>query len=235
MISIVVPTLNEAKNIALLARNIAAAMGKEPFELIVVDDDSPDQTWKIAGELPVTYCVKVVRRFEKKGLSCAVVEGLAHSTGNIVGMMDADLSHPPETISVMIDEIRRGGADLVVASRLIPGGGTEGWPRSRKLTSRVATILARPLTAVKDPMSGFLFFRKEILDGVCLKPRGYKIGLEIMIKSRARKIVEVPIIFKDRTAGESKLSMKQNVEYLVQLIGLYFFTLKRMVWRQKSY
>lgn len=227
MISIVVPTLNEARSIAALAQGVAAALGREDYEVIVVDDDSPDLTWKIAGDLPDWCRVKVLRRVGKTGLASAVVDGFKAARGDIIGVMDADLSHPPAALPALLDAIRRGGADLAIASRLVPGGGTEGWPRTRKLTSRVATALARPLTRVRDPLSGCFFFRREVIAGVGLRPRGYKIGLEILVRGNARRIVEVPIIFRDRTVGMSKLSMKQNLEYLVQLAELFLFKLGR--------
>lgn len=225
MISIIVPTLNEARSIAALAEGVAAALGREDYEMIVVDDDSPDLTWKIAGDLPDRCRVKVLRRVGKTGLASAVVDGFNAASGDIIGVMDADLSHPPAALPALLDAIRTGGADLAIASRLVPGGGTEGWPRTRKLTSRVATALARPLTRVRDPLSGCFFFRREVIEGVGLRPRGYKIGLEILVRGNARRIVEVPILFRDRTVGMSKLSMKQNLEYLVQLAELFIFKL----------
>jgi dolichol-phosphate mannosyltransferase len=227
VISIIVPTLNEAKSIAVLAQEIAVALRREDYELIVVDDDSPDLTWEIAGGLRERCRVKVLRRVGKTGLASAVVDGFKAARGDIIGVMDADLSHPPAALPALLAAIRQGGADLAIASRLVPGGGTEGWPRTRKLTSRIATLLARPLTRVRDPLSGCFFFRREVIAGVALKPRGYKIGLEILVKGNARSIVEVPIIFRDRTVGMSKLSMKQNLEYLVQLADLLLFKLGR--------
>ena len=233
MISIVVPTLNEAKCIGILAERIAAVLGEQPYELIVVDDDSPDKTWQIAGELPTRYRITVKRRMGRTGLSSAVVEGFAVATGDILCVMDADLSHPPEAIPGLVAAIKEQGADLAIASRLVPGGGTEGWPSTRKITSRIAALLARPLTPVKDPLSGFFAFRRKVLEGVRLKPRGYKIGLEIIIKGNAEKIVEVPFVFIDRTAGKSKLGMKQNVEYLVQLLDLYLTAITRTLWPRR--
>lgn len=227
MISIVVPTLNEARSIPVLAANVAAALAGEEYELIVVDDDSADRTWEVAGGLPAELRVRVLRRQGKRGLSSAVLEGIGVASGEVVGVMDADLSHPADALPGMIERLRSGEADLVVASRLVPGGGTEGWPRSRKLTSRLGTLLARPLTAVRDPMSGYLLFKRSVVDGAPLTPRGYKIGLEILVKGNARRVVEVPIVFRDRTVGESKLGLKQNLEFLAQVLDLYWYRLKK--------
>jgi dolichol-phosphate mannosyltransferase len=234
VISVVVPTLNEARSVPVLAAAVADALAGEEFEVIVVDDDSPDRTWEVAGGLPAALRVRVIRRLGRTGLGSAVLEGLAAAGGDIVGFMDADLSHPAQALPAMVGRIRSGEADLVVGSRLVPGGGTEGWPRTRKLTSRLGTLLARPLTAVRDPMSGFLLFRRSVIEGVRLKPRGYKIGLEILVKGNARRVVEVPIVFRDRTVGESKLGLTQNLEFLVQLAGLYLHALGKRAWRRRS-
>jgi dolichol-phosphate mannosyltransferase len=234
MITIIVPTLNEAQSVATLAARIAAALEGERFETIVVDDDSSDETWRLACELPGALHVRIIRRVGRSGLSSAVVEGFAAARGEIIGVIDADLSHPPETIPGMLHAIRLGGADLVIASRMISGGATEGWPRSRKFSSRIASLLAKPITTVRDPMSGFLLFRREVIEGVRLKPRGYKIGLEILIRGNAQRIVEVPFIFRDRTAGKSKLGVRQNIEYLLQLADLYLYKLRRAGWSRMS-
>ncbi|HEY5997997.1 MAG TPA: polyprenol monophosphomannose synthase [bacterium] len=227
MLSIIVPTLNEAECVGPLAERIAAALAGERYEVIVVDDDSPDGTWRVAGELPARLNVRVVRRRGGRDLSRAVVEGFAAAAGELICVMDADLSHPPEILPALLAAVREQGADLAIASRLVPGGAAEGWPRSRALNSRVATLLARPLTAVRDPMSGYFLFRRDVLAGVSLKPRGYKIGLEIIVKGNAAKIVEVPFVFRDRTAGKSKLGLRQRFEYLGQVFDLYLEALKR--------
>ncbi|MBD3310351.1 glycosyltransferase [Candidatus Woesearchaeota archaeon] len=229
MISIIVPTFNEAKNIEKLVDRINKVMENERFEIIVVDDNSPDNTWKIAKELPKDKHVRVLRRIGKSGLSSAVVDGFKIAKGDLIGVIDADLSHPPEVIPDIVRRIREGEADMIIGSRLVKGGGTEGWPAHRKLTSKIATLLARPVTHIKDPMSGFFFFRKEVIEGAELKPKGYKIGLEIIVKGNAKKVLEHPIMFKDRTAGQSKLGMKQNMEYLLQLADLYIHKIKKKI------
>lgn len=229
MISIIIPTYNEAKSIGTLVGQIASILNNETFEVVVVDDDSPDGTWQVVEQLPADWHARIVRRHGSRDLSKAVVAGFAAARGDILGVMDADLSHPPECIPAMVALLRADEADVVVASRLVPGGGTEDWPASRKLTSRIGTLLARPLTPVRDPMSGFFFFKREVIEGVRLKPRGYKICLEILIKGKIRRVREIPFIFRDRTTGQSKLGMRQNLDFLVQLLNLAFFRLRRSI------
>ena len=229
MLSIVIPTYNEAKSIGILVGQIARILGSETFEIVVVDDDSPDGTWQIVEQLPADLHARVVRRHARRDLSKAVVEGFAAARGGILGVMDADLSHPPELIPAMLSLIRADGVDMVVASRLVPGGGTEDWPASRKLTSRIGTLLARPFTHVRDPMSGYFLFKREAIEGVRLRPRGYKICLEILVRGNVRRVREIPFIFRDRTTGESKIGLRQDFDYLVQLLSLACFRLRGRV------
>lgn len=229
MISIIIPTYNEAKSIGILVGQIARILNNEDFEIVVVDDDSPDGTWKIVEQLPADLHARVVRRHGSRDLSKAVVEGFAAARGEILGVMDADLSHPPELIPAMLSVLRADEADMVVASRLVPGGGTEDWPASRKLTSRIGTLLARPFTRVRDPMSGYFLFKREAIEGVRLRPRGYKICLEILVRGKVRRVREIAFIFRDRTTGQSKLGLRQNLDFLVQLLNLAFFRLRRRI------
>ena len=225
-ISIIIPTYNEAENIPILVDEIAKNL-KEDYELIVVDDDSPDKTWQIAEKLKEKYPLNVLRRINKKGLSSAVLDGLAIAKGNILGVIDADLSHPPEKIPELINAIREG-PDFVIGSRLIKGGKVEDWPFHRKFVSWGARILARPLTPIKDIMSGFFFIKKEVIENKKFKPHGYKIALEILIKGNYNKTKEIPIIFRNRQLGQSKLSVKIQLEYLYQLLDLYMYKLKKL-------
>jgi dolichol-phosphate mannosyltransferase len=229
VLSLIIPTFNEAKNIGALVGQIVRTLGEEAFEIVVVDDDSPDGTGKVVEQLPAGLHARVVRRHARRDLSQAVVEGFAAARGGILGVMDADLSHPPELIPTMLAVLRAGGADMVVASRLVPGGGTEDWPASRKLTSRIGTLLARPFTRVRDPLSGYFLLKREVIEGVRLKPRGYKICLEILVRGNARRVREIPFIFRDRTTGESKIGMRQDLDYLVQLLGLAWFRIHERI------
>jgi len=140
-------------------------------------------------------------------------------------VIDADLSHPPELIPKLIAPLQNGEADLVVASRLIEGGGVEKWPWPRRLLSRFATMMAMPLVPVKDPMSGYFFLKADVIRGASLVPRGYKIGLEILAKAKYDKVVEIPYLFLGRDVGTSKMDAKVHWDYLVQLAHLYWYRL----------
>ena len=227
-ISIVVPTYNEAENLENLVYGVFE-LGLD-LELIIVDDASPDGTGEIADGLRGKFPnLRVIHRTER-GLASAVVEGFTAAEGEILGVIDADFSHPLEAVPRVIAPISDGYADVSVGSRYVPGGEIHGWNWIRKLTSRGAILLARPLTRVKDPVSGFIFLRKEVLDGVSLSPTGYKIGLEILVKSRYSRAVEIPYTFKNRDTGKSKLSIREYWNYIVHLTRLYrykFFSLFR--------
>ncbi len=224
LVSIVIPTYNEVKNIEILLSQIDGSMKDIAYEVIIVDDNSPDGTGEKADEMAATYPVRAVHRKGKLGLASAVMEGFDAARGDILGCMDADLSHPPAVLPELVSAIRDGGADMVIASRLIEGGDVAGdWPLHRRLNSYVAGLLARPLTPVKDAMSGCFFLKKEVIEGAQLVPRGYKIALEILVKGKYKEVKEVPIIFDDRRRGVSKLSFRTQMEYLAQLCHLYLY------------
>jgi dolichol-phosphate mannosyltransferase len=189
--------------------------------MVIVDDNSPDGTGQLAEELGAKYKVKVIHRAGKLGLSTAVMEGFATASGSILVVMDADLSHPPEKIPEMVSRIEQGGADMVVGSRYVKGGYVENWPVHRRIISKGATLLAKGLTKVKDPMSGFMALKREVIEGVTLNPIGYKIGLEILVKGKISKVEEVPITFADRKAGKSKLGTSVTLKYIDHCIRLY--------------
>jgi len=224
LVSIIVPTYNEVENIETLVTSIFRALGSHKIkgEIVIVDDNSPDGTAAAAEKLKERYEVKVIRRADKGGLSSAVLDGLKAAHGEIIGVMDADLSHPPEAISGLVKPLLEGKADMTIGSRYVAGGKTSGWPVKRKVVSKTASILARPLTGVRDPMSGFFFFKRGIIEGKTLNPSGYKIGLEILVKSDSRRIDEIPYVFVERRKGKSKLGMKENMEYLLHLVKLYW-------------
>ncbi len=210
MVSIIIPTYNEAGNIRKLVPEIFKHSVKS--EVIIVDDNSPDGTAQAGRELGKWFPVRVVERPGKMGLGSAVLEGFRHASSNILGVMDADLSHPPEKIPEMVRAIR--DCEIVVGSRYVKGGGVENWPLKRRIMSRGATWMARALTSVKDPMSGFFFLRKSVVDGVRLEPKGYKILLEILAKGRYDRVTEIPYVFKDRQVGDSKLDGGEITTYL---------------------
>ncbi|MCB9851438.1 MAG: polyprenol monophosphomannose synthase [Phycisphaerales bacterium] len=227
-VSIVVPTYKEADNLLTLVTRIVQAMqpSHDTFEIIIVDDDSQDGTERIVGQLTdAGYPVRLIVRRGRRGLSTAVVEGVQAATGEVLVCMDADLSHPPEAVPQLVAALAE--ADFVIGSRYVAGGGTDqDWGVFRRLNSLAATLLARPFTSARDPMAGFFALRRETFASAApLDPVGYKIGLELIVKCRCRRVVEIPIQFADRTAGKSKLNLREQFNYLRHLARLARFRL----------
>ena len=225
-VSIVIPTFHEADNLVELIPRISWALREAAIdkEIIVVDDNSRDGTEEVCQTLAESDDVRLVVRQRERGLATAVLHGLAQAKGKVLLVMDADLSHPPEKLPELVAAIERG-ADFVIGSRYVEGGTTEeDWGLFRWLNSRIATLLARPLTSAKDPMAGFFALPREIYQRASdLDPIGYKIGLELIIKCGCRRIREVPIRFADRARGESKLCLREQWNYLKHLKRLYDF------------
>ena len=216
MLSVVVPTYNEAGSVTGLAERLHAALGGREWELVIVDDGSPDGTADVAAALAPRIPVKVVRREGKAGLASAVVAGFAAARGDVLVVMDADLSHPPETVPALVDAIERG-ADLAVGSRYVKGGGVEDWPLKRRMVSRAACVMGNLLVPVRDATSGFFALRRSVIDGVKLNPIGFKIGFEVIARGRYKKAVEAPYTFRDRELGASKFGRREVAQYVVQL------------------
>ena len=206
-LTIIVPTYNESENIEILITKLEEIIGDTiDFEILVMDDNSPDGTGKIVEELKRQgHKCDVVIRTENKGLSPSVIEGFERADGDVVLVMDADLQHPVEVVPKLYQAIV-DGAEVSVGSRHCPGGGIENWAFHRRVISWGAALLARPFTSVSDPMSGFFAVKKELLKGCKLEAKGYKILLEVLVKTKAQKVVEVPITFTTRIHGESKLT-----------------------------
>jgi dolichol-phosphate mannosyltransferase len=223
-VSIIIPTYNEAQNIEKLVKKIAT-LGLDS-EIIIVDDNSPDKTGKIAESLKKDYKNLEVLHRTERGLASAVVEGFKKSKGAIIGVLDADFSHPLNVIPVMLEAINSGKADLVVGSRYIEGGRIIGWSLFRKITSKGAILLSRPLTGIKDSVSGFFFFKKKIIKDLEFNPKGYKIGLEVIVKGKYEKVVEIPYTFTNRKSGKSKLGVGEYANYLLHLLKLYRYKIK---------
>jgi len=227
-ITLIIPTYNEAGNMPVILDKIFGVYENSNLDgyVTVVDDDSPDQTWKVAEDLKDKYPkLNVLRRQDKRGLSSAVLDGFALADTEIVGVIDADLSHPPEKIPELVAPIINGEADFTLGSRYIDHGGSENWPLSRRISSKVATYAVIGLTSVKDPMSGFFFLKKDLIENVELSPKGFKIGLEILVRSKCTRVKEIPIVFRDREYGESKLSSNVIVDYLLHVSKLYMYKL----------
>jgi dolichol-phosphate mannosyltransferase len=228
-LSLVIPTYNEAVNITRFCQkliDVLSALSLD-FEIIIVDDDSPDLTWRVAEGLAMQEArIKVIRRMRLRGLASAVVSGWKSCQGEILGVIDADLQHPVEVLAVMINEIfNHQEIDIVVASRYIPGGGISKnnfWQKSRSHLAILLGFIFAPkiFKSVKDPMSGYFILRKEVIAGKELRPMGYKILLEILAMGSYRKVCEVPYIFAARQGGGTKADWKQYLSYLLHLITL---------------
>ncbi len=226
LLSIIVPTYNERENLPILVERIDKSLrGRYNYEIIVVDDNSPDRTWEVALELSKKgYPVILVKRPGKLGLGTAVLDGVKKARGKYIVVMDADLQHPPEVLPKLLEAALKEKADIVVASRYTRGGGVEGWSTIRKIISKGATLIAKLLLPqarlTSDPMSGFFLFRREIINGVELNPLGYKILLEILVKSKYNKVVDIPYVFHRRLRGESKLGTGEMWRYIKHVLRL---------------
>jgi dolichol-phosphate mannosyltransferase len=222
-ISVVIPTYNEKDNIVPLIERLSRTFANHNYEILLVDDNSNDGTVDVAASLSSKYPVKVMVRKRERGLATAVLHGIKYAQGNIIGVMDADLQHPPEINATLLKAIKNG-ADIAVASRYIPGGGCPNWGLARRIISKGALSLAHiflPTTRkVKDPMSGFFMFKREGLEKVEFKPVGYKILLEMLVMGKFQNVVEVPFIFEDRSSGRSKMKARQQIDYLKHIFNL---------------
>jgi dolichol-phosphate mannosyltransferase len=224
-LSIVVPTYNERDRLADLVETIFASYAGEQLagELVIVDDNSPDGTGRLADELATRHRITVIHRAGKLGLGTAVIEGFEAATAPVVGVIDADLSHPPAALPRMLAAMRAENADMVIGSRYIPGGGTRNWGSGRLLMSRAACLMARGLTPVRDATSGFFLIRRDLARGVTISAGGFKICLELLVRGRPASVVEIPYVFVGRTAGESKMNLREALGYLEQLRDLRAF------------
>ena len=224
-LSIVVPTYNERERLPDLVRALFKAYADAHLdgELIIVDDNSPDGTGQIADDLAKQHRIAVLHRSGKLGLGTAVVAGFEAASAPVVGVIDADLSHPPEMPPRMLAVMRQTNADIVIGSRYIPGGGTRNWPLFRSVMSRFACLVAGSLTPVADVTSGLFLIRRDLARGARISAGGFKICLELLVRSRPASVVEVPYIFSDRAAGESKMNTREALGYLTQLRDLRAF------------
>jgi dolichol-phosphate mannosyltransferase len=228
--SLVIPTFNEGQNIQDIIGILSKLLDRiipEDYELIVVDDDSPDRTWELACELiPLYPQLRVMRRETERGLSTAVIRGWQAASGKILGVIDADLQHPPEILLQLWGEMTKG-AELAVASRNVEGGGVSEWSVVRRFLSRGAQILGlvilpEVIGRLSDPMSGYFMVQRSAIVDKPLSPVGYKILIEVAARGRIRWIAETGYVFRERVAGASKVTWKQYIEYIQHLITLRF-------------
>jgi dolichol-phosphate mannosyltransferase len=226
LISVVVPTYREVNNLPLLVPRIAAALKSWSHEIIIVDDNSNDGTDHAVATLRNQgHAVRLIVRSDQRGLSSAVMRGFAEARGKVLICMDADLSHPPEVLPGFVEILANTQTEFVIGSRYTKGGTTDGdWSFFRKLNSRAATLMARPFCRVSDPLTGYFALPREVFQRAeSLNPIGYKIGLELMVKCGCTDIAEIPIHFSDRRFGHSKLSLREQINYLAHLKRLAHF------------
>ncbi|HET6398071.1 MAG TPA: polyprenol monophosphomannose synthase [Candidatus Thermoplasmatota archaeon] len=221
--TVVLPTYREAANIGALLRELRAALGPD-VELLVVDDDSPDGTAVAAAQADVG--ARVIVRKGERGLGSAVLRGIREAAAPFVLVMDADGQHPVEAVARMVERAGATSADLVLGSRYASGGGESVFTTRRRAMSRGAAALARLFLpqvrrlGVSDPMSGLFLVRKQVLDGIELRPTGFKILLEVLGRAPVRSLEEVGYTFQPRRNGESKLGTRVMAQYLLQLARL---------------
>ena len=229
-ISIIVPTYNESQNIVGILKSIHDNIPKGLYtETIVVDDNSPDGTGKIVEDYISNIkkiaenTINIVHRKAKNGLSSAILNGIQTAKGETIVVMDSDFSHPPQIIPKMIDAFKQYQCDLVVASRYITGGNIQGWTTKRKLMSKIATSIAKNGLGIKtkDPMSGFFAFKKNIIKELNFDAIGYKILLEMLVKTKGVKVKEIPYTFENRKLGSSKLDSSTIIDYFKSVFKLY--------------
>ena len=225
VLSLIIPTYNESENIPILIDRLTIELANLDYEIIVVDDDSPDLTWKVAEEIGTQHKrVTSIRRTGERGLSSAVMEGMSVAQGTVLAVMDADLQHDPAALPSMIEPIMAGSADVVVASREVEGGSYGSFATYRKRLSVLGASMARFVTStsVTDPMSGFFAVSRQHYDQVAPKanPRGFKILLEFLVRGQKPRVAEVGYQFGERQHGETKLTSSVAFSYLLSLISL---------------
>jgi dolichol-phosphate mannosyltransferase len=227
-LSLVLPTYNERRNLPGAVDRVIRAFESTgvTFEIIVVDDDSPDETWKLAESLAMSDPrIRVVRRRGERGLATAVVAGWRQARGRVLGVMDADLQYPPETLPTMLDALDRDGVDIAICSRYAPGATVQQWSALRWVISRAARLVGRlvlrtALLGIADPGAGYFLVRRSVIEGVDLRPRGFKILIEVLARGRYAGVVEVGLPYEGRKEGQSKFRGRQVVEYVAQLLEL---------------
>ncbi len=229
-VSIILPTYNESQNILNVLRSIKESLPNSmKAQTIVVDDNSPDGTGRIVEEYLkktrsiANHTIEIIHRKAKTNLSSAILHGIKHAQGDTVVVMDSDFSHPPQIIPKLLDAVRHR-CDIAVASRYIRGGHIDGWPVKRRLLSMFGTAIAKHGLGikVKDPMSGFFAFRRNLLDDIAFEGIGFKVLMEMLVKVRGARIAEIPYTFRDRQSGNSKMSGDVVKDYCKSVWNLYW-------------
>lgn len=218
-VSLIIPAYNEAGNLPpLLAEIFEYVPDDFQIEVIIVDDNSPDGTGAVAEELAGKYPVTVIRRAGKLGLGSAVRAGFLEARGDVFGVMDADLSHDPAILPQIFSALVVN--DIIVGSRFLPESLVDDWPWRRRLISRIGVRLAGKITKlpIADPLSGYFFLRRSVVDGVPLSADGYKILFEILCKGVYAGIKEIPFHFRKREHSVSKLNFREHWLFFKQLL-----------------
>jgi dolichol-phosphate mannosyltransferase len=223
-ISLVIPTFNERTNVVPLLDELQSALGSTAWEAVFVDDSSDGTDDVIRQLADADPHVRMLHREENRGgLAGAVVDGMAWAQGDFICVIDADLQHPPAHVPAMLEAASRTGADLVIASRYVPGGSTAGlegplrYVVSRSLRSLARLLFPRRLARITDPLGGYFLVRRSIVEGAALRPIGYKILLEILVRCRWRQADELPYRFEPRLSGASKSNLQQGLRFLRHL------------------
>lgn len=221
--SLVIPTYNEHRALQSLLPRLQSVRRKlsAPMEVIVVDDNSPDGTADFAQSFETDRLdsLRVVRRAGKYGQASAVIEGWRSARGSILGVMDADGAHDEGVLPEMLEAVLEGPAEVAVGSRFVREGGLGDETFFRKALSVAAALLAQPICPARDATSGFLLFRREVLEGVSLDPTG-RIALEVLVRGRYRTFTEVPYVHKARSSGGGKVEVEEALAYFYQLVSL---------------
>lgn len=237
-LTVIIPTFKEEANIRTIISEVDTVFRNSGLngEILVVDDNSPDNTIAIVTELKQTLPnLNLLVRTSDHGLSQSVADGFSHASADVLVVIDADLSHPPALIPKMYEEIR-SGCDVVIGSRYMEGGGIRKWPLKRRIISLGATFLGRLLFPdITDPVSGFFAIRRSVVAEAKLKPRGYKILLEVLGKGTWENDKEIPFEFSDREVGTSKLKVRTIIEYAQQVADIAYYSLthhQSAAWRE---
>jgi dolichol-phosphate mannosyltransferase len=237
-LTVIIPTFNEESNIERIISEVDLVFLQSTIqgEILIVDDNSPDHTIALVNTLKNSKAnLNLLVRMADHGLSQSVADGFTYASSEIFIVIDADLSHPPALIPTMYNEVK-AGHDIVIGSRYMKGGGIKEWPLKRRVISLGATFLGRILfPTVSDPVSGFFAVRKTVVAEAPLKPRGYKILLEVLGKGSWEKSKEIPFEFVDREIGSSKLKFNTILEYARQVLDIALFSFSHphsAAWRE---
>lgn len=233
MLSILIPTYQEREAIGELLQRLAVIRTRLPeaVEVLVIDDHSEDGTPDIAEHILQREVMgRVLRHQGARDLTQAILTGYQSASGDLIGVMDADLSHPPELLPALVEAVR-SGHDVAVASRYVSGGGVANWAWRRRVLSWVGCLIARPLAGIADATSGYFVCKAHAFKALSARPRGFKILLEMLAQGGAQRVCEIPYTFVDRSRGSSKLNRRVLWLYAIQLGHLYLHRCTRRTLR----